>query len=102
MPAPALLAHFGDAPHPAPAVACCDVCDPELRDGLVERAGAQPVAGPELDEAILEVVVSARPAVGRTRAVEILRGGRSKVIAEHGYDELAATAPSHTCARTMC
>ena len=27
---------------------------------------------------------------GRTRAVEILRGGRSKVIAEHAYDRLAA------------
>jgi ATP-dependent DNA helicase RecQ len=26
--------------------------------------------------------------VGRTRAVEILRGGRSKVIAEHSYDGL--------------
>ncbi len=38
--------------------------------------------------AILEVVASARPGVGRTRAVEILRGGRSKVIAEHSYDGL--------------
>jgi ATP-dependent DNA helicase RecQ len=84
-----LLAHFGDTTPPAPAAACCDVCDPELRDGLVERVGTQPVAGPELDDAILEVVVSARPSVGRTRAVEILRGGRSKVIAEHGYDRLA-------------
>jgi ATP-dependent DNA helicase RecQ len=26
--------------------------------------------------------------VGRTRAVEILRGGRSKVVAEYGYDAL--------------
>ena len=31
---------------------------------------------------------TAHPSVGRTRAVEILRGGRSKVIAEHAYDEL--------------
>ncbi len=84
-----LLDHFGDATPPAPVTACCDVCNPELRDGLVEAAGAQPVAGPELDAAILEVVVAARPSVGRTRAVEILRGGRSKVIAEHGYDRLA-------------
>ncbi|HWK17046.1 MAG TPA: RecQ family ATP-dependent DNA helicase [Solirubrobacteraceae bacterium] len=42
-----------------------------------------------LDDAILEVVHAARPPVGRTRAVEILRGGRSKVIAEHAYDDLA-------------
>ena len=45
-------------------------------------------APPELDRAIVEVVVAARPAVGRTRTVEILRGGRSKVIAEHGYGDL--------------
>ncbi len=48
--------------------------------------GAGPPPG-ELDEAIVDVVGSARPPVGRTRAVEILRGGRSKVIAEHAYDE---------------
>jgi ATP-dependent DNA helicase RecQ len=41
-----------------------------------------------LDEAILELVGTARPPVGRTRAVEILRGGRSKVIAEHEYHQL--------------
>jgi len=41
-----------------------------------------------LDDAILDVVASARPEVGRTRAVEILRGGRSKVIAKHSYDGL--------------
>ncbi|MGI8902396.1 MAG: RQC domain-containing protein [Solirubrobacteraceae bacterium] len=43
-----------------------------------------------LDQAILEVVLSASPSVGRTRAVEILRGGRSKLIAEHAYDSLTA------------
>ena len=36
------------------------------------------------------MVVSAAPPVGRTRAVEILRGGRSKVIAQYAYDRLAA------------
>jgi ATP-dependent DNA helicase RecQ len=41
-----------------------------------------------LDRAIVEIVVSARPAVGRTRTVEILRGGRSKLIAQNGYDAL--------------
>ena len=34
------------------------------------------------------MIVTARPAVGRTRAVEILRGGRSKVVAANGYDSL--------------
>jgi ATP-dependent DNA helicase RecQ len=43
----------------------------------------------DLDAAILEVVVSAHPPVGRTRAVEILRGGRSKVVAQYAYDALA-------------
>ena len=42
----------------------------------------------DLDDAIVSVVRTARPSVGRTRAVEILRGGRSKVIAEHAYDDL--------------
>jgi len=45
--------------------------------------------GEELDQAIVEVVVSAQPPVGRTRAVEILRGGRSKVVAQYAYDGLA-------------
>ncbi len=31
---------------------------------------------------------SAQPPVGRTRAVEILRGGRSKVVAQYGYEAL--------------
>ena len=34
------------------------------------------------------MVEAASPAVGRTRCVEILRGGRSKVVAKYGYDEL--------------
>ena len=53
------------------------------RNGEVERGDPG-----QLDQAIVEVVTSARPPVGRTRAVEILRGGRSKVIAEHSYDGL--------------
>ena len=36
----------------------------------------------------MELVVSARPTVGRTRAVEVLRGGRSKVVVANGYDSL--------------
>jgi ATP-dependent DNA helicase RecQ len=105
-------------PHVDPGVPCCDVCAPaalpaapvrQLPATARERAAARPrsradaavgrraasAAPPvpvniakELDRAIVEVVVSARPAVGRTRAVEILRGGRSKLIAANGYDEL--------------
>ncbi|MHB8693869.1 MAG: RecQ family ATP-dependent DNA helicase [Solirubrobacteraceae bacterium] len=91
-----LLAHFGD-PRAAPEVPCCDVCDPaalpagpavnvavELSSGV--SAGGEPAGS--LDEAIIHVVGTARPPVGRTRAVEILRGGRSKVIAEHEYNRL--------------
>ena len=42
----------------------------------------------ELDDAIIDVVEAAEPGVGRTRAVEILRGGRSKVIVKYSYDGL--------------
>src|SRR5205085_12157770 len=41
-----------------------------------------------LDDAILAVVAQAGPPVGRTRAVEILRGGRSRVVLDNGYDDL--------------
>ncbi|HWC87519.1 MAG TPA: RecQ family ATP-dependent DNA helicase, partial [Solirubrobacteraceae bacterium] len=41
-----------------------------------------------LEDAILDVVRAATPPVGRTRAVEILRGGRSKVIVQYSYDAL--------------
>ena len=34
------------------------------------------------------MVAAAQPGVGRTRAVEVLRGGRSKVIAKYSYDGL--------------
>ena len=34
------------------------------------------------------MVEEASPSVGRTRAVEILRGGRSKVVVKYAYDEL--------------
>jgi ATP-dependent DNA helicase RecQ len=91
-----LLAHFGDPSAGHADGPCCDVCDPEIvpaaggaRAG-VERGQAPGTGqGGDLDRAILEVVGSARPPVGRTRAVEILRGGRSKVVAQHAYDALA-------------
>ena len=111
-----LLTHFGDRSAGSAVGACCDVCDPGLvpapppavgggRGGAAGvgaaaaggRHGGAPGGGGrdlgaaapgELDGAIVEVVVAARPPVGRTRAVEILRGGRSKVVAQHAYDGL--------------
>ena len=109
-----LLAHFGDAVASPPAVACCDVCvgttrawaapapflvpagrsarGPRTRSTRAHstRAHSTPraVDAGNLDDAILRVVTTAQPPVGRTRAVEILRGGRSKVIEQHAYDGL--------------
>jgi ATP-dependent DNA helicase RecQ len=94
----ALLAHFGDrsAASRGSGGICCDACDGVVdawaAPGFMARAGSArtgAVRSEDLDSAIVEVVRHAQPSVGRTRAVEILRGGRSKVIAEHGYDGLA-------------
>ena len=110
----AIQRHFGDrsTPHVAAGIACCDVCDPAALPAAPSapaRAGRESVSGarvpgrarhatvttassdapgPELDRAIVELVVSARPSLGRTRAVEVLRGGRSKVVVANGYDSL--------------
>jgi ATP-dependent DNA helicase RecQ len=92
----ALLRHFGDRSVPEPIVPCCDSCVPEVAPAPPVLAGRGRTAGRssdgggsgDLDTAIVEVVRTARPPVGRTRAVEILRGGRSKVIAERAYDAL--------------
>jgi ATP-dependent DNA helicase RecQ len=98
----ALLRHFGDpeAPFTDPGVACCDVCEPSLvpapaapaaarrRAAAAGGEGGRAAAAGDLDGAILATVRDAEPSVGRTRAVEILRGGRSKVIVEHSYDGL--------------
>ncbi len=86
----ALLTHFGDRSRIAPSVACCDVCSPAVAPASPATVADAPHAAGNLDAAILDVVASAAPPVGRTRAVEILRGGRSKVIAEHAYDRLSA------------
>jgi ATP-dependent DNA helicase RecQ len=94
-----ILRHFGDRAAPAPDGPCCDVCDPSLAPAPPpppqRRSAARPaqlahrpVDGDALDEAILDVVASAQPEVGRTRAVEILRGGRSKVVVRYSYDGL--------------
>jgi ATP-dependent DNA helicase RecQ len=87
-----ILRHFGDRAEPAPRVPCCDVCDASLVPAPpVRAAGTIPFAGgDDLDAAILDVVTSATPSVGRTRTVEILRGGRSKVVLGNAYDGLPA------------
>jgi ATP-dependent DNA helicase RecQ len=96
-----ILRHFGDREVPASAGPCCDVCDPALAPPPPALA-SQPARAPRqlahrpaapgdlaaLDEAIVEVVTLARPSLGRTRAVEVLRGGRSKVLLKHGWDGL--------------
>jgi ATP-dependent DNA helicase RecQ len=87
----ALLRHFGDASAPAPEVPCCDVCDPSLVPAApkpVLRTKAAGGGSLHLDDAIVDVIATAEPTVGRTRAVEILRGGRSKVVAKYSYDGL--------------
>jgi ATP-dependent DNA helicase RecQ len=87
----ALLRHFGDGSTPEPEVPCCDVCDPSVVPAAPERGrrgGARGGDGASLDDAIVAVVDAAEPTVGRTRAVEILRGGRSKVVLKHSYDGL--------------
>jgi ATP-dependent DNA helicase RecQ len=84
----ALLEHFGDHARGEPLGDCCDVC--ALRSGDAADPALRPAPGiEELDRAIVEVVRRARPPVGRTRAVEILRGGHSQAIAQHSYDALA-------------
>jgi ATP-dependent DNA helicase RecQ len=112
-----ILRHFGDRSPPASAGPCCDVCDPGLAPAppppparrppaarpaqLAHRPPADGELG-ALDEAILDVVASAQPEVGRTRAVEILRGGRSKVVTKYSYDGLPHYgAWSHLAAPTV-
>ena len=95
-----ILRHFGDLSEPQAEGPCCDVCLPSLlpappqapsrRPSRPAQLAQRPAAGDleELDDAILDVVAAAQPGVGRTRAVEVLRGGRSKVIAKYSYDGL--------------
>ena len=96
----AILRHFGDHAPPGerPGVpgerpgACCDACDPEL--GLAPPPPPGPETFADLDEAIIAVARSARPAVGRTTCAEILHGSRSQKIQRNSYDGLPAYASS--------
>jgi ATP-dependent DNA helicase RecQ len=75
---------------------CCDICDGPLAAAQARPRSARAVDRPSgssqdrgsVERAILTVVREANPSVGRTRTVEILRGGRSKVIVKYDYDEL--------------
>jgi len=86
----AILRHFGDNAEPAPrpeGAPCCDVCDkglvPELPPPSLEAVA-------DLDDAIVSVARSARPAVGRTTCAEILHGARTKKIERNSFDGLPA------------
>jgi len=96
----AILRHFGDHIEPVATRRCCDVCDGALP--MVARRAAsrsRPVApatgGGDAIAAILRLVAEASPSIGRTRAVEILRGGNSKVVRKYGYHELPGYGSFH-------
>ena len=92
----AILRHFGDRSAAESEGRCCDACDEPLEALAAGKAAPRPKraasaaseSGEDVRDAILRVVEEASPAVGRTRAVEILRGSRSKVVAKYAYDEL--------------
>jgi ATP-dependent DNA helicase RecQ len=84
----AILRHFGDRSAPVgDATGCCDACDPALR---LAPPPPTPVELGDLDDAIVSVARTARPAVGRTTCAEILHGARTQKIARNSYDGLPA------------
>jgi ATP-dependent DNA helicase RecQ len=90
----ALLEHFGDSALPSPLGSCCDACDPGLLEGLAPEPARLAAEVGDLDDAIISVVQSARPSVGRTTCAEILHGARTKKIERNSYDGLPAYATS--------
>jgi len=90
----AVLRHFGDHASPsgrAASLPCCDVCDSGLLPKLPPPA---PEVVADLDDAIISVTRSARPAVGRTTCAEIIHGARTKKIERNSYDGLPAYGTS--------
>jgi ATP-dependent DNA helicase RecQ len=84
----AILRHFGDRAEARAEGRCCDLCDGALAT-VAPRPRALSVAqSADIEDAILSVVEGAAPAVGRTKTVEILRGGRSKALLKYSYDAL--------------
>jgi ATP-dependent DNA helicase RecQ len=84
----AILRHFGDRAEPTPTGRCCDVCDGPLAAAAPAQRTRSVAESADIADAILAVVERAEPAVGRTKTVEILRGGRSKALLKYSYDAL--------------
>ena len=84
----AILRHFGDPGEPTPLGRCCDVCDGPLPIAKPRTPARSAAQSADIAEAILAVIEGATPAVGRTKAVEILRGGRSKALLKYSHDSL--------------
>jgi RecQ family ATP-dependent DNA helicase len=92
----AILRHFGDRAEPTTTGRCCDVCDGPLGFAVPAPQGrVESSERGEVEEAIIAVVAAAEPTVGRTRTVEILRGGRSQVVRKYGYDGLPGYGDFH-------
>jgi ATP-dependent DNA helicase RecQ len=87
-----ILRHFGDHSEPVAGDVCCDAC------GAADLVPAAPVidlsAIEGLDDAIVSVARTAKPAVGRTTCAEILHGARTKKIERNSYDGLPAYGTS--------
>ena len=86
-----ILRHFGDRSDPMPRGDCCDACGAAL---IPEPPKPEPADIASLDDAIVSVARSARPAVGRTTCAEILHGARTKKIERNSYDGLPAYGTS--------
>jgi RecQ family ATP-dependent DNA helicase len=84
----AILRHFGDPDEPTALGRCCDVCDGPLEVARRRPARRSVAEFADISDAIVAVVESAEPSVGRTKTVEILRGGRSKALLKYSYDAL--------------
>ena len=59
-----------------------------LESATAKRPASGAAETRDLDEAIVAVVERAEPSIGRTKTVEILRGGRSKALLKYSYDSL--------------
>jgi RecQ family ATP-dependent DNA helicase len=83
-----ILRHFGDRSEPTALGRCCDVCDGPLAIAAPRPTRRGAVEFADIADAIVAVVDRAEPAVGRTKTVEILRGGRCKALLKYSYDAL--------------
>jgi ATP-dependent DNA helicase RecQ len=84
----AILQHFGDRAEASTTGRCSDVCDGPLAAAAPMPRKRSVAESADIADAILGVVERAAPAVGRTKTVEILRGGRSKALLKYSYDAL--------------